>query len=80
MTGYFSERNEPIYEGHGFMFNKDGKYLHMDRQFIYPKYKDPRNKFGGVFYDEGKQEWWVQFVSNPELNKRLKDIKGVYKK
>ena len=80
MTGYFNERNEPIYEGNGFMYNKDGKYLHMDKHFIYPKYTDSRNKFGGVFYDEERQEWWVQFVSHPELNKRLKDVKGVYQK
>lgn len=59
-TGYFNERNEPINEGDGFIY-KEGKYLHMDKHFKYPKYRDPRKKFRGAFYDKEKQEWWVTY-------------------
>ena len=38
------------------------------------------SKFGGAFYDKEKQEWWVTFSQNPELNIRLQDIEGVYQK
>lgn len=52
----------------------------MDKHFKYPKYRDPRKKFRGAFYDREKQEWRVIYSQNPELNIWLQDIKGVYQK
>lgn len=52
----------------------------MDRHFKYPKNYDPKRIFGGAFYNKEKQEWWIEFLHNPELNIRLKDIEGINKK
>lgn len=76
-TGYYSKRKESIHEGDGFMY-RDGYYVHIDRNFKHPKYYDPNKIFGGAFYDKKKQEWWVTFLHNPELNIRLRDVEGVY--
>lgn len=36
--------------------------------------------FGGVIYNREKQEWWIEYSSNPDKNIRLKDVKGVTQK
>lgn len=78
-TGYYSKNGEAIHEGDGFLY-KDGRYIHMDRYFKYPKNYDPKRKFGSAFYDKEKREWWIIFTDNPDLNIKLKNVEGVYQK
>jgi len=76
-TGYVSHKGEAIHEGDGFKC-VEGFWIHLGRDYK-PRKQGFNEIFGGALYNKEKNEWWVHSIRHPELEKPIKDVKGVRK-